>query len=111
MSVKLFDLRKKDYPKNVEFRTLQVHTCQICNSRTNLAISTGFPGTYLSAPCPNVLKDWHGIVAELQSAMSKIGNMSYVNNLLATGLAKVLDTHRNEIVDNIVGKADRSLTW
>ncbi len=111
MPVKLFDLRKKDYPDDVEFRTLQVHTCQICRSRTNRAISTGFPGTYLSLLCPNILKDWHSMVAELKNAILKVEEINSAKGLLTAEVAKILNTHSCEITDNIVGKADKSLSW
>lgn len=111
MPVKIFDLRKKDYPNDVEFRTLQVHTCLICGSRTNLAISTGFPGAYLSPLCHNISKDWHTVVAELKSAISKIQNINSANNVLVIEITRILSIHHNEIGDNIVGKADGSLNW
>lgn len=111
MPVKLFDLRKKDYPDDVEFRTLQVHTCQVCSSRTNLAINTGFPGTYLSPLCPNVSENWHTMVAELKDATLAVEKINSARTLLVAEITRILDMHRAEIIDNIIGRADRSLSW
>ena len=109
MSVKVYDLRMKDYPDEVEFRTLQVHTC-LCCSRTNKALSTGFPGTYLTPRCPNDLKEWHTELLKLNGKISK-ALLEPTKTALRDEFRAILDTRRDEIIDDIVGDADKSLSW
>lgn len=108
--IKLYDLRKKNIPKHEEFRTLQVHQCPVCEVRTNKAGNTGWPGTYLCPICPNILKDWHSMLAELKIFLKEAKNDS-VKSTLQAEIDKTFRDHQNEIVDDIIGDADRSLTW
>lgn len=109
MSVKIYDLRTNDYPDEVEFRTLQVYTC-LCCSRTNKAMSTGFPGTYLSPRCPNSLKDWHTELLKLEYEISK-AFLESTKIALKSKVRTILDEHRDEIIDDIEGDVDISLDW
>ncbi len=108
--VRLYDLRKKDYPNHREFRTLQVHQCPTCETRTNKAESTGGPGTYLSPICPNVLKDWHSALAELKHFLRQ-AQSDLAQSILSAEIDQLVRDHGNKIVDDIEGDADRSLTW
>jgi len=106
----LYDIRLKDYPDDIEFRTLQVHTCLTCGSRTNKAINTGWPGTYLAPCCQNILKEWHKEVAKLKNRLKKINDNSERLPLVAE-IERILNDNKDELSDDIKGDANWSLTW
>jgi len=72
---RIYDLVEYKYPQEYGrvFRSLQVHECLVCGSRTNRAYIGGWPGGgTVRTLCPQATECWHhvleDVLAQLQSS-------------------------------------------
>ncbi len=107
--VKLFDLKKKDYPhqRGDVFRSRQVAECWVCQALTNRVVMGGHPGYGVRLVCPNSSECWHHELENKLKLLHPPHPKSYKDELQKE-IDEMKKLHKKDIKNDLEGNYDKT---